>query len=161
MANIFCKVAGIPGETSDDKHKDYFEVLSYQHGVSQNSAGDTSSLGGHVAGRATHDPFTVVKYLDKSSPTLAQFCSSGKSVDSVVVEVWRHLGDHVKSMEYKMTDVVIKSIYPSGEGEKVSTETVSFAYSKITWTHSQYNNQGKHQGDTKGGWDTTKNSVAS
>lgn len=159
--NIFCKVAGIPGESTDDQHKDYFEVLSYHHGMKQDSAGDASTVGAHISSRVSHDPFTVVKSLDKSSPTLAQFCSQGKAVDSVVIEVWRHLGKNVKSMEYKLSQVVIKSLYPSGSGTGLPTETVSFSYSKIQWTQIQYNDKGSKLGETKGGWDCSKHIVAS
>jgi len=156
-SNVFCKVAGIPGESSDDKHKDYFEVLSFSHGMEQGSAGDESTVGGHVSGRVRHQPFVVVKTLDKASPKLALACSKGEHQDSIVVECFRHLGENVKFMEYKMSHTIIRSIHPSGENEGMPTETVSFSYAKIEWTYTQYDNTGKKQGETKGGWDCEKN----
>ena len=37
--DAFLKVDGIPGESTDDKHKDWIEVLSFNHGVSQPAGG--------------------------------------------------------------------------------------------------------------------------
>ncbi len=37
--DMFLKIDGIPGESTDSKHKDWIEVLSYSFGASQPSAG--------------------------------------------------------------------------------------------------------------------------
>jgi len=158
-SNVFCKVEGVPGETTDDKHKDYFEVLAFNHGVKQDSGGSASGVGGHTSGRADHDPFTVTKSIDKSSPKLAEKCSKGEHIPSVVIECWKHAGDHVKFMEYKLTDTVVRSVYPSGASEGVPTETVSFSYAKIEWTYTQYDNKGKKLGEVKGAWSLEKGVV--
>lgn len=155
-SNVFCKVDGIPGESTDDKHKDYFEVLSFNHGMKQDSAGSASGVGGHNSGRADHDQFTVVKLLDKATPKLALACSKGDPIKSVIVECFRQLGDNVKFMEYKMTDCVVKSVYPSGASQGIPTETVSFAYAKIEWTYTQYDNKGKKLGEVMAAYDCEK-----
>jgi len=38
--DCFLKIDGIPGESTDDKHKDWIEVMSYSHGVSQMAGGE-------------------------------------------------------------------------------------------------------------------------
>ena len=50
--DCFIKVGDISGECTDDKHKDWIEVLSYSHGVSQPSSGAASSGGGRSAERS-------------------------------------------------------------------------------------------------------------
>lgn len=152
-SNVFCKVDGIPGESTDDKHKDYFEVLSYTHGQKQQAAGSVSGTGAHVAGRVDHDTFTVVKHIDKATPKLSVACSKGEHIKSVVIECFRHLGENVKFMEYKLTDCIVKSHYPSGGSEGLPTETVSFSYAKIEWSYTQYDNKGKKQGEVKTSFD--------
>jgi type VI secretion system secreted protein Hcp len=37
--DAFLEIDGIKGESTDDKHKDWIEILSYSHGVSQSGAG--------------------------------------------------------------------------------------------------------------------------
>src|SRR5512141_296981 len=68
--DAFLKIDGVPGESSDDKHKDWIEVLSYSWGVSQPSSGSASTAGGATAERANFSDFSVVKALDKASPKL-------------------------------------------------------------------------------------------
>ena len=59
--NAFLKADGIDGESTDSNHKGWIEVLEYQHGVSQQTVGSTSSGGGRGAGRADFKEFTVFK----------------------------------------------------------------------------------------------------
>jgi len=156
-SNIFCKLDGIPAECTDDKHKDYFEVISFSHGCKQDAAGTVSGIGGHNAGRVSHDPFTVVKSFDKATPKLALACSKGDHIKEVILECWRHIGENVKYMQYKLSDCVVRSVYPTGGGEGIPTETVSFSYAKIEWQYTQYDNKGKKQGEVVGCWDLEKN----
>ena len=55
--DAFLKIDGIPGESSDDKHKDWIEILSYSHGVSQSGSGSRSSGGARSAERCDHQDF--------------------------------------------------------------------------------------------------------
>ena len=154
---FYCKVDGIPGESSDDKHKDYFEVLSFSHGVSQGSSGSVSGSGGHADGRASHDSFTVTKHLDKASPKLTYACAKGDHIKEVLIECWRHVGENSKYMEYKLTDAIVRSIHPTGGGDGRPSETVSFDYARIDWTYTEYDNKGKKKGDVKQWHDLEKN----
>src|SRR5271163_3527153 len=115
--NCFCKVDGIPGESTDQQHQDYFDVLSYSHGVSVDSSGGEAATGGHVEGRPNHDAFVVTKYVDKASPKLMENCSTGKHVPTVVIECWRNIEGNKKYYEYKLTDAVVRSVHPSGGGD--------------------------------------------
>ena len=66
--DAFLKIDGIPGESSDDKHKDWIEILSFSHGLSQPASGSRSSGGAASAERCNHSDFSIVKTLDKASP---------------------------------------------------------------------------------------------
>nr|NIS53628.1 type VI secretion system tube protein Hcp [Phycisphaerae bacterium]NIU11189.1 type VI secretion system tube protein Hcp [Phycisphaerae bacterium]NIU59045.1 Hcp1 family type VI secretion system effector [Phycisphaerae bacterium]NIW95363.1 Hcp1 family type VI secretion system effector [Phycisphaerae bacterium] len=52
--DVFLQIEGIPGESTDEKHKDWIEILSYSHGVSQSGAGSRSSGGAATSGRCDH-----------------------------------------------------------------------------------------------------------
>jgi polygalacturonase len=48
--DAFLKIDGIPGESTDDKHKDWIEILSYSFDIDQpSSATDSSAGGGNLA----------------------------------------------------------------------------------------------------------------
>lgn len=160
--DAFLNIDGVPGESTDEKHKDWVEVLSYSHGISQPASGSGSSGGSRTAERCDHSDFSVVKTLDKTSPKLALYCSNGEHIGEVTLELCRAGGDKQKYMEYKMTEVIVKSIRPGGSaqgGEALPLEEVSFAYGKIDFVYTQLDpSTGKPKGDVKSYWDLRANS---
>jgi type VI secretion system secreted protein Hcp len=159
--DCFLKVEGIPGESTDDKHKDQIEILSYSHGVKQPASGPASTGGGRGSQRCDHEDFTIVHMLDKASPKLALFCCNGKHIPSIVMEICRATGDKQKYMEYKLSDAIVSSVHPAGSSkadEPIPLEQVSFSYGKIEWTYTTTDHKsGKAGGDVKANWDLTAN----
>jgi type VI secretion system secreted protein Hcp len=159
--DAFLKIDGIDGESTDDKHKNWIEVLSYSHGVSQLSTGSRSSGGGASSGRCDHADFSIVKTLDKASPKLNLYCCNGEHIKSVTVQLCRAGKDKLKYMEYKLSDVLVTSVRPGGSsqgGESLPLEEVSFNYGKIDWIYTATDHAtGKPAGDVKTGWDTMAN----
>jgi type VI secretion system secreted protein Hcp len=155
--DAFLKVSTVPGESTDDKHKDWIEVLSYSWGVSQPSAGSRSTAGAASAERTNHQDFSIVKVLDKASVKLFLSCCKGEHIPEVKLELCRATGDKTKYMEYKMTDVLVTSMRPGGSahgGETLPLEEVSFNYGKIELTYTETDHgTGKPKGDVKSNWD--------
>ena len=60
--DAFLKIATIPGESTDDKHKDWIEVLSYSWGVSQQTSGSRSSGGAASAAAGRFPGFLRCQY---------------------------------------------------------------------------------------------------
>jgi type VI secretion system secreted protein Hcp len=162
--DVFLKIDGIPGESTDDKHKDWIELLSFNHGLSQPSAGSRSTSGGAASGRCDHQDFSVVKALDKSSPKLALFCCNAKHIDKINVELCRATGDKQKYMEYNMSNVIVSSVRPGGSSkgnESLPVEEVSFNYGKIEWVYTETDHAtGKPKGNVKTNWDLIANKGA-
>src|SRR5205823_721591 len=140
MFDAFIKIDGILGESTDDKHKDWIEVLSYSHGIIQPVSSMASSAGGAPSERCQHQDFVIVKSLDKASPKLYEVCSTGVVIKDVTLELCRVGGDKLKYMEVKMEEVVISHVSSGGNGkssEALFLESVSFNYGKIKWTYTQ------------------------
>jgi type VI secretion system Hcp family effector len=147
-ADIFLKVPGIDGESTDAAHKSWVAVSSVNSGdlkseVAMENIGSQSSgsgagkatadsmkesiqprdtMSGMASGRRMHKPFVITKEVDKASPLLAQFCASGKHIGEVDVDM---NGGH-----YKLEDVVIASDTKSMGGAH-ATETITLNYQKI------------------------------
>lgn len=159
--DAFLKIDTIPGESTDDKHKEWIELLHFKHDVRQPVTGSRSSGGAASAERANHGDFIVVKALDKASPKLALACCNGEHIPTVALEVCRATGDKQKYMEYKLSDVIVTTVEPSGDAEGRDTlpaETVGFNYGKIEWIYTETDHKtGKPKGDVKAHWDTTQN----
>lgn len=163
--DTFLKIDGIPGESTDDKHKDWIEILSYSHALTQPSSATASSVGGGTTERVNHDDFAIVKLLDKASPKLYELCCTGKHIPKVSLELCRAGGDKLKYMEVVMEQVIISAVRPSGAAQgndAFPSESVSFNYGKIKWTYTQQKRtDGSGGGNVTGGWDLTANKVAS
>ena len=164
MFDGFIKIDGVPGESLDDKHKDWIEILSFNHGISQPSIGTRSSTGGASAERCDHEDLVITKQVDKASPKLYELCSTGKHIATVTIELCRAGGDKVRYIEVKMEQVIISSVHPSGHahGNEFPAESVAFNYGKIKWTYTQQKrSDGSGGGNVTGGWDLTANKVYS
>ena len=161
--DAFMKLASVPGESTDAKHTEWIEILSFSHGMSQPSLAQASAKGGMTTGRVDMHDFSVVKTLDKASPKLALACCKGEHFATVQIELCRNSGDKQKYMEYKFSDVVVSSVRPGGTahgGDDLPLEEVSFRFGKIEWNYTALDNKsGKPKGSVTGGWDLTKNAA--
>ena len=159
--DAFMKVEGVKGESQDDKHKDWIEILSFSHGVTQPATGSQSSGGARSAERADHSDFHIVKSLDCASPGLSLHCCNGKHIPKVTIELCRETGSKTKYMEYKLEDVIVTSMRPggsSGGSETLPLEEVSFNYGKISWTYVKTDHKtGKAGGNVPAWWSTVEN----
>jgi type VI secretion system secreted protein Hcp len=158
--DVFLKIATIDGESTDDKHQGWIELMSYHHGVSQPSAGSPSA-GPRGAGRSDHNAFTIVKALDKSSPKLFLACCKGEHINEVTIDLCRATGDKQKYMVYKLSDVMVQSVRPGGSAKDENTvplEEVSFAYGKIEKEYIETDHKtGKAKGSVKAHWSVVEN----
>ena len=159
--DAFLQIDGIPGESTDDQHKDWVEIKDYAHNINQPLSGSASSGGGRSSERANHGTFQITKELDKASPKLSLACCNGENIKKVVLELCRAGGDKQKYMTYEMEDVVVQSIGPEGNAKgdgNLPLDRVAFAYGKMTWTYTQLDGKtGKPKGDVSAHWDQTEN----
>jgi len=161
MADMYMQVDGLKGESTDSEHKDWIELLSYNHSISQPASATANSAGGGTIGRCQHSDFSITKYVDLASPKMYELCSSVKHLKNVTIDLMRSSGDsRVKYMEIKMEQVVISHVAPAGGGDFPS-EAVSFNYGTIKWTYTQQKRtDGSKGGNTTGGWSLVENKVA-
>jgi len=163
MFDAFLKIDGIPGESTDDKHKDWIEILDFHFGMEQPSSATDSSAGGGTTERVNVDDFAILKHLDKASPKIYELCCNGKHIKDVTFELCRAGGDKLKYMEVKMENVVISEARPGGKSQgtdALPSESISFNFAKVKWTYTQQKRaDGSGGGNVAGGWDLTANKV--
>ena len=74
-ADNYLQITGIKGESTDDKHKDWIEILSFNWGVSQMASASQSTSGGGTSQRAAFQDLSIVKMMDSASPLLFKACA--------------------------------------------------------------------------------------
>lgn len=157
-ADNFLKIDGIKGESTDEKHKDWIEILSYNFGVSQMASAASPSATASAGGaRADFQDLSIVKMMDKSSPMLVKACAKGDPIKEVTLELCRPTGNKSVYMEFKLTKVIVSSLSIGGGGGGEPTESVTFNYGKIELTYTPFDRDGKAMGKVPAGWDLTKN----
>lgn len=155
--DVFVKIDGMEGESSDDSYMGWIEVLEYGLGVAQKVSRTTSSAGGFSVGRANFTEFTFRKQLDLASPGIALACADGTHIDVVTVVLCRAGKEKVKSMEYRLTDCMVSEVSTMGGGAFPS-ETISITFAKIVWAYSQQKRQGGWAaGNYAAGWNLRRN----
>jgi len=157
--DAFLKIDVIPGESTDAKHKEWVELMSWSFGVSQPISGERS-MGGHgSASRASFQDFTIVKNVDKATNKLIEACSKGEHIKEITLELCRATGDKTKYLEYKLGDVIVTSdSVGGGGGESLPSETVSFNYGTIKSTYTVLDStSGKSKGNVSFGFSVVEN----
>jgi type VI secretion system secreted protein Hcp len=106
-ADIFLKLDGISGESTDEDHKGEIEVEAFTFNAKRATASG--------AGKVKFAPFRVIKVYDASSPKLMQAAASGRHIKSAVLS-FRRSGDPsgVEFLTYKLSDVVVASYQEGG-----------------------------------------------
>ncbi len=151
--DVYMKVEKVKGESTDAKHKDWFELLSFNIGVSQPVTG-ISAAGGLTAGKADFQDFCAVKTLDSATPILSIFCAGGEHIPKVEVDLCTVIkGKQHVFMKYILEKCLLTSVTASGtNGDDRPLENLCIAYSKITWKYSPFDNDGATGGSTDRTW---------
>ena len=130
--DIFAKIGDIKGESTDAKHKDEIEVLSFSWGVT-NPPHPGGGGGGGAAGKATFQDLSIVHHIDKASPQLLLACATGKHLPDATITHRKAGKGQQEYLIVKMNDVIITGVVHSGNsGQQAATsETVSMAFAKV------------------------------
>jgi type VI secretion system secreted protein Hcp len=157
-ADMFLKIDGVDGESTDDAHDKWIEVLSYSLGLSQPVSG-VSATGGRTGGRADFQDLAIVKTIDNATPDLNIKCAKGEHIPKVELELCLATGDKHTFMKYTLEDCIVTSISPGGSagGETKPLENVSFAYGKIKWEYTPIDHTGAPGSATDRTWNLEKN----
>jgi type VI secretion system secreted protein Hcp len=161
MSDIYMQIDGLKGESTDSEHKDWIEILSFNHSITQPASATANSAGGGTTGRSQHQDYSISKFIDLASPKLYEMASSGKHIKKVTIEMLRASGDkRVKYMVVNLEEVVISHVAPAG-GSDFPSESVSFNYGTIKWTYTQQKRaDGSQGGNSAGGWSLVENKVS-
>lgn len=155
--SMFLKINGIDGESEDDDHEKWIDILSWSFGMSQ--AASSHIGGGASSAQASVQDINTVKFVDKSTPGIMHCCLSGKHIADAELHCTKASGDN-KALEYiiiKMHDVIISSVSTGGSGgEDRLTENVSLNFAKVEYQFTVQTKEGTAGEKPKMQWDIKK-----
>lgn len=152
----YLKIGDIKGESTDDGHKDWIDLLSVSHEISRDSTGKSHRSS------TTFGDIVLVKEVDASTPKLQESIATGKYIPSVIIDFTRNVGTErpteVPYLQYELKQVQITSYSFSGatQSDTVPTEQISLNFEEIKVTYTQYDEQGKKKGNIEYSWKVEK-----
>jgi type VI secretion system secreted protein Hcp len=131
---MFLKLAGIEGESTDAKHKGEIDVLAWSWGLSNEaSAGPGGGTGGG-AGRAKIENISINKSVDLASPLLLSFGAKGQHIKEGTLTTRRSGTAGNEFLLLKMTNVVVTSVHVAAD-QTVPSENVTLSFGKIEFVY--------------------------
>ncbi len=125
--NMFIKIGGILGESTDSGHKDWIEVLSYSLGA------------GITDGKRKVASLKIEHNLDSSTPLLYKALLTGEKMSESRLQLCKTGGSTTECyMEYKLENAVVSKILTERTNTKdVQKEEISLEFDKITFTYTK------------------------
>lgn len=151
-AAAYIKFDGIDGEAVDVQHENWVELQSFSHTFATEKSDATTGRRSKVR----LSDITCVKYLDKSSPKLAERVLKGEVIPEVTIELTRRgaEGEQTAYLKYELKNVLVTSyqIQASGQDNEPPAEQISLNFEEIKVTYTVQDQTGNEQGKVEYNW---------
>lgn len=114
-SSAYVKFEGIDGESQNEGHEGWSEIVSFSQGIDLPGGGATGAT--RLRGDVAFEDFVVVKQLDKASPKLAEAICKGKVFPKVEIHLTGPSGGSTCQgtfYVYELKNVMITSYKVSG-----------------------------------------------
>jgi type VI secretion system secreted protein Hcp len=142
--DIFVKLGDIKGESTDSKHKDEIDILSWSWGVVgpiRNSAKQPQQPVGPGQPACAQD-ISIVKSVDRASPVLFAKAAAGVPIPTATFSVRKSGEDPQDFLVITLSDVLVTSVSQGGAAGGGPTESVSFGFSSAKVSYKPQSDTG-------------------
>jgi len=106
--DYFLKLDGIQGGSTDARHRDQIDLLSFSWSIKATAAGGGGA--GSGTGKAVPGDFTFLARTSAASPRLFVVCATGQHIQTAVFTVARNrAGRPTDYIKITLTDVLVSS----------------------------------------------------
>ena len=156
---MFLKLAGIEGESSDAKHKGEIDVLAWTWGLSDEAGRGNPQAGspaGGGAGRVKIENISIQKLVDLASPLLLLFSAQGKHITDGTLTTRKAGKGGGDFLLFKMTDVIVTSVQMAASKDASQpAESITLGFGKVELDYRQTKQDGSLGTETSFKWDVT------
>ncbi len=157
-ADILLDIPGVEGESKIKGFEGKIDVLSQSLGVSNPSS--VQYGGGAGTAKANFQDLTIVKRVDKATPTFILKTANGTHFNKATLILRKASGgEPVQYLKYEMTEVFVTSwqVSDSGNSDSFAMEHVSLSFAKLTVTYTSQKEDGGDDSPTPITWNISKN----
>lgn len=156
QVDYFLKIDGIEGESTDDKHKNEIDVLSWSWG--ETNSGAHGFGGGGGAGKVAMQDFNFVMTFNKASPKLMLNCATGAHIDNAVLLCRKAGGEQQEYLKITFSDLLVSSYQTGGSsGDVIPVDQISLNFTKIEFEYKPQKEDGELGSAIKSGYDVKAN----
>ncbi|AVJ17401.1 type VI secretion system tube protein Hcp [Serratia sp. JUb9] len=154
--DMFLKVEGIEGESKNAKHLKWIDVVSFNWGAKQ--PGNVAVGGGGGSGKVNYQDLTIQALIDKSTPALLKYCSTGKHLPKLQLSICKSGGQEIEYTKITLEEVLLTATEFIGQSYGA---TLGMAYSfqagKVSLEYSEQTADGGKGPSSIAGWDIKQN----
>ena len=155
--DIFLKIDGIDGESSDAKHKGEIEIESFSWGASAPGTAGPGP-GGGSAGRVTMEDFSFTTPVTRASPKLFLACVERRRIKTALLTVRRAGGQQHDFLKVTMSDVQISG-WNQAAGAGLPMDQVSMNFGKVQIAYTGQRPDGTAGDIVTAGWDAKNTKI--
>jgi type VI secretion system secreted protein Hcp len=156
----YVKLGDLKGNSADENHKDWIEVLSISQSVNRNINPTSKPKDALTKSQVHLGAIEIQKNADESSPELVAAVAEGRVFDKVTIDMVRvsDKGNEV-FYQWELEHAYLSNygLHGSGAGGIEMMENLSLCYNKIKWSYKKKDEKGKAQGSVDTGWDLGAN----
>ena len=157
LVDYFLKIDGIDGESTDDKHKNEIDVLTWSW--SEVQSGTMQYGGGGGAGKVQMHDFSFTMRTCKASPKLLLACANGEHLKQATLVARKAGKEQQEYLKIKFSDLLVSSYSTGGvaEGEVVPIDSIALNFAKIEYEYKAQKADGSLDGAVTAGYDLKAN----
>ena len=156
---VFAKYDGIDGESQDDQHASWVDVLNVDWGIHR--PGGVTGQGRRRGAAIVEDLVLTIEY-EKAAPKLQENCLKGKVIPKLEIEQTATFGGaRTTFLRYELKNVMITSIQVNASGNDEAgppTVVVGNNFEKIKVTYTEFDSAGSNKGNIEYSWKVEKGS---
>jgi len=177
-SSAYVKFEGIDGESEEEGHEDWSEIVSFNHEIHKPGGGSSGTS--RRTGGVTLDDIVLIKQVDKASPKLAEAICKGKVFPKVEIHLTGPSEGstcHGTFYAYELKSVVITNYTVSGsnplayalvalapditmpstgpfivQAVDAPLEEVSLSFEEIKVTYTECDSSGNSKGNVEYSW---------
>lgn len=144
----FLHIDGVEGESRNEEHVAWIEVLGYEFGVGPAEDGTV---------RQGPRPFTelvIFKSVDKASPRLLDVCVKGQRFNRMILSICRDMASSPEILKVELGLPTVVSVdLVAKDGHAAPMERVRFSFRNIQVIYTQRDQMGRPRGDVEMHWE--------
>src|ERR1041385_97283 len=140
--DYYLKIDGIPGESTDSKHKNEIDIESWSWG--ETNDGTSAYGGGGGAGKVSMQDFSFTMRVNKASPKLFLACATGDHIKEALLTCRKAGKEQQEYLKIKFSELLVSSYQTGGSnGDVVPVDQITFNFSKIEFNYAPQKSDGK------------------